>query len=264
MVRHKGVRALDTYPITEITINRNRIRKHGGNTVYMEHGTEFEIELDNNTNLKWLSKIKLNGTWVSGGGLVLRPGEHIYLERYLDENRKFLFETYNVEENRSEAIKDNGLLEIFFHREQDYSTFQWTIESFPQQNFEPRWLVEPKKYGGNPFTTTTRSVYFNTTNMSIDPADKIVLSSGRGISTGDAQSAEIETGRVEKGDLSNQQLVDTDDHFNSYHSHMVSFKILPLSQKQFIDSKDIRNYCGNCGRRQRKNDNFCPSCGDRY
>lgn len=50
-----------------------------------------------------------------GGGLVLRPGERVFLDRYLAEKRKLIFNTYIVSGNSEEiarAIANNGQIEI--------------------------------------------------------------------------------------------------------------------------------------------------------
>ena len=50
----------------------------------------------------------------------MRPGERVFLERYLDEAKKFLFETYEVnsaDPNVQRAIQNNGDVEIEFYQE---------------------------------------------------------------------------------------------------------------------------------------------------
>ena len=78
-----------TRPEADISINNNRLRKYNGNHIYLDNGSEFQIELTNKSTLTYLAKIKLNGNYIGDGGIVLRPGEHEYLERYLDTNKKF-------------------------------------------------------------------------------------------------------------------------------------------------------------------------------
>lgn len=69
----------------------------------MKNGSEFELELFNPKQTTILAKIKINGSYIGGGGIVLRPGERVFLERYLDDAKKFLFETYNVDGGSSEV-----------------------------------------------------------------------------------------------------------------------------------------------------------------
>lgn len=74
-------------PQSFITKGKQRLKQHI-DTVYMNNGDEFEIELFNPTQQKVLAKIELNGKSI-GSGIIVRPGERVFLERYLDEARKF-------------------------------------------------------------------------------------------------------------------------------------------------------------------------------
>jgi len=65
--------------------------------------------------------IKLDGKPLNGGGLVLNPGQRVFLERYPADPRKFKFSTYDVNGNNQQvrhAIAKNGLVEIDFYKEQ--------------------------------------------------------------------------------------------------------------------------------------------------
>ena len=72
-----------------------------------------------------------------------------------------------------------------------------------------------------------------------------------------------ETGRIEQGSQSNQDFVEGSGEFNYYATHTVKYKILPVSKKP-VSTRELREYCSGCGRRRRKNENFCPSCGRRF
>ena len=74
----------------------------------------------------------------------------------------------------------------------------------------------------------------------------------------------LETGRIEKGSDSNQCFTFDNTRFNSWYSWASDWKILPVSQKPFVQ-EDIKVLCPNCGTRQRKQSHhFCPNCGTRY
>ena len=112
------------HPEAYITVNKKRIRQYGKN-VYMDNKQEFEIELYNPTQNKVLAVITLNGTKMTGGGVVIKPGQRIFLERYLDSNNKFLFDTYEVESTNEilDAISNNGDIQINFYNEEQNITF---------------------------------------------------------------------------------------------------------------------------------------------
>ena len=101
-----------------ITRNRNRAKIYG-DSVYLKDGENFEIELFNPTTVRVLAKITINGNSISSSGIVLKPGERVYLERFIDTNNKFVFETYEVENSNESlnAIRNNGLITVDFYQE---------------------------------------------------------------------------------------------------------------------------------------------------
>jgi len=114
----------NTVPTANIAVNKSRLKvyKNTGElpTYYLQKGQEFQIELFNPTSDVVLAKIILNGKAISQGGLVLNPGQRVYLDRYLDVAKKFLFDTYEVGKSAEvmAAIKNNGDFKVEFYREQ--------------------------------------------------------------------------------------------------------------------------------------------------
>lgn len=233
-----------------ITSSRNRLKIYGNN-VYLKDKQNFEIELFNPTQSKVLAKIEINGKSISNSGIVLKPGERVYLERFIDSNNKFLFETYEVEdsEESAKATEKNGLVEIFFYPEvYSSSTVTW-ITTYPTYN-------------------TTYPIY--TTNILSDgnPVGyKGSVSVHGAINSNycDAVRGSTETGRVEMGESSQQGFTTVNGSFSFFPSNSVSIKILPESYKP-LESKDIRrSYCSGCGTRVKKQSwKFCPSCGEKF
>jgi len=110
-------------PTANLAVNKSRIKIYNKQgempTCYLQKGQEFQIELFNPTTEVVLAKIILNGKPISQGGLVLNPGQRVFLERYLDVAKKFLFDTYEVA-NTNEvkaAIENNGDFKVEFFRE---------------------------------------------------------------------------------------------------------------------------------------------------
>ena len=110
-------------PTANLAVNRSRIKIYNKQgempTYYLQSGQEFQIELFNPTTDVVLAKIILNGKAISQGGLVLNPGQRVFLERYLDVAKKFLFDTYEVANTNEvkEAIKNNGDFKVEFYKE---------------------------------------------------------------------------------------------------------------------------------------------------
>jgi hypothetical protein len=258
-----------TVPTAFVTKGRQRVKQYG-TTLYLRNGDEFEIELFNPTNNKILAKIKLNGTSI-GSGIVLRPGERVFLERYLDESKKFLFETYEIDgtdPNAKEAIKLNGIVEVeFFNEYKPMSYYNNPIVYTYYSN--PSWTYTPGVYYCNTLGTwnstgSAKGVSAQQSEMtytcSCNNLNNPVLNENNSVQG----FTPIETGRVEKGSDSNQSFSYDSTTFNTYHSWKTTWTILPESQKVFA-KEDLSIYCSNCGsKRKKSNHKFCPNCGQKF
>jgi hypothetical protein len=231
-------------PTANIAVNRNRLKHYSGDTVYLKDNTCFEIELYNSKQLKVLAKIEINGQSVSGNGIVLRPGERVFLERWIDAPKKFLFETYQVEDSNESrnAIAKNGKVTVEFYDEAIFLTSGTFSTSTVLLTDSPTWTT------GTTFIPPYGGSTVNYCSMTSVGANASVAGS-------------LETGRVEKGESSDQKLVVDSASFNYLCNSKVELRILPESQKP-VEVKEIRNYCTECGTRMKaKSWKFCPSCG---
>ena len=263
-------------PCAYITKGRQRIKQFGQN-VYLKNGSEFEIELYNPSRQTVLSKIKINGEFINGGGIILKPGERVFLERYLDAPHKFKFETYTVDATNEtmNAIANNGDVEILFYNEEEIITT----------------LTYPSiTYGSTTYPNTTYASNTNTVsrNMSLDESLNIfhntsLSNSGLNLySVSDnggktyinkfdkkprlrpnqnKKSKSVETGRVEKGSSSDQEFKTVSKNFNSWAVSTSVWKILPDSQRP-VEKTDLINKCPKCSTKLKKTSwKFCPECG---
>lgn len=262
-------------PEAFISKNKQRVKQFNG-TVYLNDGDNFEIELFNPKSNKVLAKISLDGKRISTSGIILRPGERVFLERYIDSDNKFVFTTYQVNgENKQvqQAIKSNGNLKVDFYDEeiptywmnQPYYSGSLTIHpsilyySTNTTTIDGTGSITPT-YG----SSTASATYFDTNNSTLTNccSNNDVLRCGCGTPAPD--NGKIETGTTEKGVASGQNFKYSYDNFNSYTTKVVEWKILPLSRKP-ITSGDIKVFCTSCGTRKRKQQHkFCPSCGTKF
>jgi hypothetical protein len=230
-----------------ITSSRNRLKIYG-NSVYLKDKQSFEIELFNPTQGKVLAKIEINGKSISNSGIVLKPGERVYIERFIDSNNKFLFETYEVEDSEevAKATEKNGLVEIFFYPEMYHSSISTWITTYPTWITTYPTYTHPI-YNINNGTTANYYTNYNSISKNITVTES------------------TETGRVEMGESSSQEFTSVNGTFTFLPSNSVSVKILPESHKP-LESKDLRrNYCSGCGTRVKKQSwKFCPSCGEKF
>lgn len=261
-------------PMAGICINKSRLKTYHKNnlpTFYLEKGQEFQIELFNPTSDTILAKIQLNGNQISQGGLVLRPGERVFLERYLDVAKKFKFDTYEVANTAEvrKAIEDNGDFKVEFYRESKptylYGGSITTVTTNPitltninyNSSGNPNPLLRSfnTTSAENTFnltgtlnsssSTNIASSYFSNTSNAVAGSaaayssevtmDSLSLSdevaSTKSLKAKRGISKTIETGRVEAGSSSNQKLEYVSKSFDYWPFHTVEYKLLPISQK---------------------------------
>ena len=238
--------------------------------VYLKDKEEFQIELFNPLTDCVLADIKLNGNTISQSGLVIRPGERFYLDCFVDDNKKFVFNTYEVEDNQSTkiAISKNEMLEVFFYKESVVSLKNWRnrfdrviVEKYypvHYPHYHPYWYTTPNVYCGTTTgglsgtttggyytnglnTTTTNTAYYSNTHPinSTYTAGINISDLGNMTTTTNYSTNSIETGRVEKGSKSNQKFEEVDMDFEKFHISSIVLQLLPESVKP-VDTKDLK------------------------
>lgn len=272
----QNAEAAGNVPTVNIAVNNNRQKRYNSNTnqpiYYLKDETEFQLELYNPTTSITRADIWLNGKKLDGGGLVLKPGQRVFLDRYFDSNKRFKFETYEVGKSKSveKAIKPNGLVEIRFYKEETNNyiisgntvTLDWNSGT-----------------GGLPYTYTTNTVNFGaadccTTNnigtittTASSFVDIELLNDSPDImkptrSIIKKSSKKQETGMIGKGSTSNQEFKNVHYDFEYNPFYTVEYKILPISQKQNTKGDiNVARYCSQCGSRSKPTFKFCSQCG---
>lgn len=168
----KNYATASSTPEAFVTKGKQRVKQFGG-TVYLKDGDNFEIELFNPTSNYVLAKISLDGKLISSSGLILRPGERIHLERYIDSNNKFLYSTYEVNGKNNEvqnAIRSNGNVKVEFYNEipvVNYPSYPSTVTIWPPiystPTINPTWLTTSSpSYGTLPTSGGVSYKNYNT------------------------------------------------------------------------------------------------------
>ena len=276
-------------PQAYICVNKGRVKIKNNKFVYLNNNVEFQIELHNPTQTTVLAKISINNTLISYSGIVLRPGERVYLERYLDNPNKFKFETYNVNGNAEEvkkAIEKNGLVKVEFYNEDLTPSNPIVLSSGTytgptwQTTTNPTWTLGDFTYITNTLRTPINAMYSSTsdaslsfgslsttsTSYSANASRGIVGASASAAPTPKLRSKSVETGRVEQGSHSSQSFQTVSKKFHYFTTNVVEYQIKPTSQ-MYVDAKDLKKvgqYCTKCGRKGKPADNFCSGCGNRF
>lgn len=149
-------RMLDRAPSVVITSNRNELKLYQGNQVYLNDGDNFELRFFNPLPEKIGVQINFNGINKGDGYLILNPGQDLVLDRFLDEQRKILFETYVVDGNNEAAVKaieQNGVISFNFFKEYNRNNY------YNQNEVNINYDFAPKPYRPI-YTTTTSTTYY--------------------------------------------------------------------------------------------------------
>jgi hypothetical protein len=238
--------------------------------IYLQNDEQFKIELYNPLRECVLADIRLNSQSISKTGLVIKPGQRVYLDCFVDDRKKFIFQTYEIEmsDETGEAIQNNGLMEVFFYKEEAVSLKNWSEklrqvvirEYYPVYPYwQPYYRPYPVWYGGYCTTnigttlqggglsfggTTTNSVFNSTTgtlNLTGGVSNSASYTSGVDLSNMNISNCfssesipvagSLETGRIEKGEKSNQQFSEVDMDFEKNYIHHIVYQLLPESRK---------------------------------
>lgn len=238
--------------------------------VFLNDGDEFEIELFNPLTVSVLADIKLNGQSISKTGLVVKPGQRVYLDCFIDDKKKFVFKTYEVEDSEEaiEATQNNGLLEVFFYKEDVITLDNWKSRfdkiivekwypvyypSYPYYRPTIWYGTSSPVYGGSCVTTngsgligttTTSNAYYSSNNaVNCSYSSSVDLSNlniGGSLSSNTTPINSIETGRVEKGEVSKQKFTEVDMDFEKNYIASTIIQILPESRKP-AEVKEVFN-----------------------
>ena len=230
-------------PEAFITRKKSRAKIYQNNNLYFNDGEVFEIELFNPKTNRVLAKIWLNGEEISGSGIIVNPGQRIFLERFFDSKNKFVYKTYEVENTDISlaAIRNNGYVEVRFYNEY-FPVFKSNI------TYYGNYGILTNNNSGNLFNLTIPT--YGTSNNS-NVASSFSVSNNS-----------IETGRIEKGEDSNQSFETSYGTFDYFSISEFKYKILPMSVKSF-EIADLKKYCTECGKKVKESFKYCPSCGNK-
>lgn len=267
----------------KIAVNKSLLKEYSSSkysrVVYLNDGDEFQIQLFNPEKHVIAAKIHLNGEELSDM-LVLRPGERIWLERYLNQARKFKFSTYEIEDSyeAKEAASLNGEVKVEFYRVKTPKTNLGILTTYPPvsiyyNNVYQDNGIRYKNYA-EPISTcdaatscTAKSIDINSAVLtasceySADSDNSYSFASTITASAATPEPKSIETGRVEEGGYSNQKFTYVNYDFESWPFRTETISILPLSRKPVTATDLQKKYCSNCGRKLSPKHKFCPYCG---
>ena len=274
--------------LAKVAVHKSLLKEYTNNgerIVYLDNNTEFQIQIFNpysyviGVSFEFNDEINYNNQL-----LVLRPGERVWLDRYLNSESKLLFSTYEVNNSNvvKEAIKNNGKLTIKFFKEKSKQSTYY-ISSSPYiyyNNYDPYGssicgdninAINSINYcdcnlSNTSISSAVSTLGINTTFTSASTAaayssDDSASSNDSTLISCKSKSKSIETGRIEEGSHSNQKFQNVYKDFETWAFKTETIKILPKSQKPIFKNDLIKKYCHECGRKVNTKFKFCPYCG---
>ena len=293
----KAINNLRNQDFLKLAVNKSILKEYqtakSNRTVYLKNGTEFQLQLFNPLTFTICADIYINGEKIPNS-LVIKPGQRVWLERYLDRAKKFLYETYEVENGNDAveaAIKNNGLIQVKFYKEDiNKNTYKDSLTTTVSSNIDTfRWSdfndcqvyrsasISSGKTNDS-FTTytsdvtakafsqpTVSTVLYSSLDMITEPllsatCDCCVQNTAATTINYDVRDTK-ETGRVQEGSKSNQLLHHSDLEFSNWSFRTEYIQILPESEKPYTASDLQKIYCTECGRKLNPKHKFCPYCG---
>lgn len=270
--------------LAKLAMNKSLLKEFHNNEndriVYLKDGDEFQIQIFNPYQYVIGVSFTFNSDNVDNSRLlVLKPGERVWLDRYLNENKKLKFSTYNVNNSNDvkKAIEKNGIVNMYFYKEKEKNDniyiYSPLVKSWEPNtvfyNYEITCDNNTKNYCDTKLRAASLGISSLTGSMDSSCSSASTYTSYSDsidntrslLDTRSYKSKSIETGRIDKGSYSNQNFTNYYGDFDSWYFKKETIKILPESQKQ-ISSNDLsKKYCHNCGKKIKVDFKFCPNCG---
>lgn len=266
--------------------------------IYLKSGSEFVIKIYNPTQFKIGAQIIINGN-ESKSLIVLNPAEDIKLKRFIDDNKKMIFETYKYDASNKgaeQAVQNNGTITVKFFKEQitrvglwncGYSNGTFNLKNSGTSN----GVFYPNTLSGITYTDSniigTNCTY--TSNI-CDTGSNVLGGSFGGNNESPIFGNSSIVGSTFSSSTTNtvtfDSLLSTDSNTKSneniketgrvekggkssqeFKTVNIDFETTPFHKVEYKlkpnseKQEGIRLYCTECGRKIKEKFNFCPTCG---
>lgn len=287
--------------LAKVAKNKSLLKEYVVNScrkVYLNDNDEFQIYLHNPYDYTIGAEIGINNKMLTTT-VILRPGEKIWLERYLPSINKFKFSTYMVDDDKEtrNAIANNGVITVNFYREREnwyytpYLVSTYTNVTAPWKDcYTHMRFTEPHNFYsqntvGDSITidnsgVTTTATFASTNDYCLNDSGVTCAATAATPKSGVTCAASSndsgvtraanptppkssETGRIEHGSYSGQQFQYECRDFEFWPFASERIQILPNSTKPIYKNDTVKKYCHECGRKVKERFKFCPFCGAR-
>jgi len=244
--------------------------------VTLPFNSEYKIRLKNkHSYLRAKARVWVDGRKASNlGDFILKPGETLDLERFLDESmisgRRFKFVPLSDSRVNDPTDEENGIIKVEFYREVDY-TGGIVINPWPIRPISPQpWRWDDS--GGSPYISGNGKSTWTFTFSTV--ADSSIESAAFNCNYVAPIATPGQAGATVEGGTSGQKFVEGADFTTEVFPVTLQLRMQGPREKRpawFQESPGIAppqkpkpqriRYCPECGARRMRGAKFCHRCG---
>jgi hypothetical protein len=247
-----------------------KILREFKDTVYIPFGSEYSILLKNLDTRRVIVNVYIDSENMVEGGLVIRPGQEIDLERSIKNGNlsqgnkfKFIERTSSIEKHRGIKLED-GLIRVEYQFEKIQPNWYYNGP------ITTTWHNNIGNYNPSIFRGTTISqgsgCVSSTTTMGIVQNSAISQPDATYSSTATLTSASLnDIGITVPGSISDQAFATVGWFPTEVEKHSIVLKILgetpdnkPITRAVTVKNKPK---CVTCGKQNKATAKFCTECG---
>lgn len=241
-------------------------------TVYIPFGSEYSILLKNLNTARALINIYIDGDNVVPGGLVLRAGQELDLERAIRNNNltegnkfKFIERTGKIEDHRGIKLED-GLIRVEYQFEKVYQRqdgIQWNPYHIQQYDSHSTTILRSAEHRHPGVACSDYS--YSATSASLNDISASASLNTWSDTIATSATSQTETGITVAGSKSEQKFSTVSSFTCEPEKHNIIFKLLG----ETAENKTIREpitvkakpKCTTCGKQNKATAKFCSDCG---
>lgn len=242
-------------PGVSLTIAKNEVKPARDGMFYLKDGQDFELKLENKGSYPILAKISWNGA-DEPNGLILTPGQKIFLERFLNENKRLTYKVAEISEELKDFVDAKlGEVKVSFYKEiitlpdlpgptSPYPP-SWPIDQGPGSPYLPNHPYNPYYYSDN----TSGGPIFRSNDLTLNASNMSL------------NSKSIKVGKISQGEKTSQEFIKSNREFEDKPFYEKTLNIIPIENKPA--DLLIRKYCSECGSKKKDKWKYCPYCGEK-
>ena len=240
--------------------------------------SEYKVRLKNKHGyLRTKARVWIDGRKVSNlGDFILKPGETLDLERFLDQSlssgNRFKFVPLSDDRVNDPTDKNNGTIKVEFYRELDLLNGWKPPKIVPLTPRDPDYWYTYDSNTGIGFHSGSGHAINSSTR--VGSVKTFSSASNVNLNCSLISSSPTSAGATVEGNWSGQSFAYGDDFQTEVFPVTLTLRLRGIGTQQtvardcpgVVPPKQVKHrFCSNCGkRRSRRSDEFCGRCGTPY